>query len=98
MEPFIFYTLKSSLCLSAGYFLYYLLLRRETFHRFNRFVLLGIILISIIVPVIKIVLKMIKHKYPGTKTRINPGQGGSRHCSRQTTGTITASAAGKKTC
>ena len=53
MEPFIFYTLKSSLCLSAGYFLYYLLLRRETFHRFNRFVLLGIILISIIVPVIK---------------------------------------------
>ncbi len=54
MDNFIFYTLESSLCLSAGYFLYYLLLRRETFHRFNRFVLLGIILISIIVPVIKL--------------------------------------------
>jgi len=31
-----------------------LLLRRETFHRFNRFVLLGIILSSLILPMIKL--------------------------------------------
>jgi beta-lactamase regulating signal transducer with metallopeptidase domain len=53
METFIFFTLKSSICLAAGYLLYFLLLRKETFHRFKRFILLGIILISLIVPVIK---------------------------------------------
>jgi beta-lactamase regulating signal transducer with metallopeptidase domain len=54
MDNFILYTLKSSLCLSAGYLLYYMLLRRETFHRIKRFIILGIIFISIIVPIIKL--------------------------------------------
>jgi len=53
METFFFFTIKSSLCLSAGYLLYYLLLRRDTFHRIKRFVLLGIIFISLLVPLIK---------------------------------------------
>jgi len=54
MDNFILFTLKSSLCLSAGFLFYYLLLRRETFHRFNRFVLLGIIILSMIIPLIKL--------------------------------------------
>ena len=67
METFIFYTLKSSLCLSAGYLFYYLLLRRETFHRFNRFVILGIIFISLIVPVIKLQVNSTAISYPVQK-------------------------------
>ena len=54
METFILFTLKSSLCLSACFLFYYLLLRRDTFHRFKRFVLLGIILLSVVVPLAKI--------------------------------------------
>jgi len=54
METFILFTLKSSLCLSAGYLLYYLLLRRDTFHRFKRFTLIGIIVCSLLIPLIRI--------------------------------------------
>ena len=54
METFILFTLKSSLCLSAGYLLYYLLLRRYTFHRFKRFTLIGIIACSLLLPLIRI--------------------------------------------
>jgi beta-lactamase regulating signal transducer with metallopeptidase domain len=57
MENFILYTLKSSLCLSAGYLFYYFLLRRDTFHRFKRFMLIGIIVCSLLVPLIRINLK-----------------------------------------
>jgi hypothetical protein len=67
MDAFIFYTVKSSLCLSAGYLFYYLLLRRETFHRFNRFIILGIIFISLIVPVIKLNVGSTAINYPVQK-------------------------------
>lgn len=50
MDAFILYTLKSSYCLSAGYLMYILLIRRKTFHRIKRFVLLAIILSSLIIP------------------------------------------------
>lgn len=50
MEAFILYTLKSSCCLSAGYLLFILLIRHNTFHRTKRFVLLAIILSSLIIP------------------------------------------------
>ena len=67
MDNFFLFTLKSSLCLSAGYLFYYLLLRRETFHRFNRFVLLGIIFISLIVPVIRLHVGSTPISYPVQK-------------------------------
>ena len=54
MEGFILFTIKSSLCLSGGYLLYFLLLRRETFHRLKRFVLLGIIFSALLVPMLKL--------------------------------------------
>lgn len=53
MDAFIFYTFKSSVCLSAGYLVYYVLLRKETFHRFKRFLLLGIIVSSLLIPLLK---------------------------------------------
>ena len=54
MDAFIFYTFKSSLCLSVGFLLYFLLVRRETFHRIKRFLLLGIIISSLFIPLIKL--------------------------------------------
>ena len=54
METFILFTVKSSLCLASGYLFYYLLLRHETFHRLKRFVLLGIILASLVVPLLRL--------------------------------------------
>jgi hypothetical protein len=54
MGPFILYTLKSSLILGGGYILYFLLFRKATFYWFNRFLLLGIICTSLVVPLIKI--------------------------------------------
>ncbi len=48
------FSLKSSVCLAAGYLLYYLLLRCETFHRIKRAILLGIIVMALVVPLIRI--------------------------------------------
>ena len=44
------YILKSSFCLAVFYLFYRLLLSRETFHRFNRIALLGILLLSCLLP------------------------------------------------
>lgn len=54
METFILYTLKSSLCLAGGYLVYFLLLRKDTFHQTKRFILLGIIAASLVIPLIRI--------------------------------------------
>ena len=48
MGLFFVYILKSSVCLAIFYLFYRLLLARETFHRFNRFSLLGILLLWIV--------------------------------------------------
>lgn len=42
MGAFLVYILKSAVCLAAFYLFYRLLLSRETFWRFNRFLLLNI--------------------------------------------------------
>ncbi|WP_300699646.1 carboxypeptidase-like regulatory domain-containing protein [Bacteroides sp.] len=54
MGLFFVYILKSSVCLAAFYLFYRLLLSRETFHRFNRFALLGILLLSCLLPLIEV--------------------------------------------
>ena len=54
MGTFLIYILKSSVCLAAFYLFYKLLMSRETFHRFNRFSLLGIITICSILPFMEI--------------------------------------------
>lgn len=57
MGALFVYILKSSLCLALFYLFYRWLLSKETFHRFNRFALLGVLLLSLIVPFCHISLK-----------------------------------------
>ncbi|MBE6293924.1 MAG: M56 family metallopeptidase [Bacteroidales bacterium] len=52
MEAFFVYIIESSLVLFVGVTMFMLLLRRETFHRLNRGLLLGIIFISLLSPLI----------------------------------------------
>lgn len=54
MGLFFVYILKSSACLTIFYLFYRLLLSRETFHRFNRFALLGILVLSCLLPLIEV--------------------------------------------
>ena len=54
MGTFLVYILKSSLCLALFYLFYRLLLSKETFHRFNRIALLGVMLISCLLPLVRI--------------------------------------------
>jgi len=56
MGEFFVYILKSSLCLSVFYLFYKLLLSRETFHSFNRVVLIAIFLLSGLIPFIELAL------------------------------------------
>ena len=50
MGLFFVYMLKASVCLVGFYLFYRLLLSRETFHRFNRIALLGVLVLSGLVP------------------------------------------------
>ena len=53
MGIFLIYILKSAVCLSLFYLFYRLLLSKETFHRFNRIALLGILFLSLLIPFIR---------------------------------------------
>ena len=46
MGEFLIYIIKSSLCLVLFYLFYKVLLSRDTFYRFNRFALLGLMVVS----------------------------------------------------
>ena len=46
------YSLQSAICLAAFYLFFKVLLSRDTFHRFNRIALLGILALSLIIPLI----------------------------------------------
>lgn len=50
MASFIIYVIKWAICLTLLYSLYGLFLRRETFHRLNRAVLVGIMVVSMVLP------------------------------------------------
>ena len=54
MGVFLVYILKSSVCLALFYLFYRLLLSKETFHRFNRLALLGVLVLSCAVPMIEV--------------------------------------------
>ncbi len=57
MGLFVVYILKSALCLAAFYLFYRLLLSRETFHRFNRVALLGVLVLSCVLPLVEVSVK-----------------------------------------
>lgn len=50
VSAFLVYSMKSALVLTLLYLPYSLMLRHESFYRFNRFVLLGILLLSLLLP------------------------------------------------
>ena len=54
MGTFLVYILKSAVCLAMFYLFYRLLLSKETFHRFNRIALLGVMLLSCLLPLVKV--------------------------------------------
>lgn len=56
MGEFFIFIVKSSICVAAFFLFYKLLLSKETFHRLNRILLLLLVLISIVIPFIKIEL------------------------------------------
>ena len=51
------YILKSSICLAVFYLFFKLMLSKETFHRFNRVVLLSLFVFSLVIPFIQITLQ-----------------------------------------
>ena len=53
MGLFFVYILKASVCLVGFYLFYRLLLSQETFHRFNRIALLGVLVLSELVPFVE---------------------------------------------
>ena len=57
MGTFLVYILKSSVCLALFYLFYRLLLSKETFHRFNRLALLGVLVLSCAVPFIEVTVQ-----------------------------------------
>ena len=57
MGTFFVYILKSAFCLALFYLFQRLLLSRDTFHRFNRFALLGILLFSALLPFVRLTLE-----------------------------------------
>ena len=54
MGVFFVYMLKASVCLAVFYLFYRLLLSKETFHRFNRLALLGVLVLSCLVPFMEV--------------------------------------------
>ena len=62
------YILKSSVCLAVFYLFYRLLLSRETFHRFNRVALLGILLFSCLLPLVEVSVKQPAEVYQAMMT------------------------------
>ena len=54
MGLFFIYSLKVAFCLIAFYLVFKLLLSKETFHTFNRWVLLLVIVVSILLPWLKV--------------------------------------------
>ena len=56
MGQFFAYSLQSAICLALFYLFFKALLSRDTFHHFNRVALLGVLVLSLIAPIIAIPL------------------------------------------
>ena len=53
LGAFTIYAIKSAICLALLYLPYTLLMRRDTFHAFNRVLLLSIVVLSLVMPLFK---------------------------------------------
>ena len=56
MGLFLVYILKASLCLAVFYLFYRALMGKETFHRFNRLALLGLLALSCLLPAVEVTM------------------------------------------
>ena len=77
MGAFTIYAIKSALCLALLYLPYTLLMRRDTFHAFNRVLLLCIVVLSLVLPLFKPLSflpqgEMISHPIESLEEAINP--------------------------
>ena len=59
MNEFIIYQGKTAIALAVFYIFYRLMLSKDTFHRFNRIVLLGTAALSFILPLCVITVKTV---------------------------------------
>jgi TonB-dependent SusC/RagA subfamily outer membrane receptor len=62
MSSILLYSIKSAIVLSMLYLPYMLMLRRESFFRFNRMMLLGILLLSLVLPLCNISAMSLDHQ------------------------------------
>ena len=62
MSAVLLYSIKSAIVLSMLYLPYMLMLRRESFFRFNRMVLLSILLLSLVLPLCNIPWMSLDHQ------------------------------------
>ena len=62
MSAILLYSIKSAIVLTMLYLPYMLMLRRESFFRFNRMVLLGILLLSLVLPLCNIPWMSLDHQ------------------------------------
>ena len=62
MSAVLLYSIKSAIVLTLLYLPYMLMLRRESFFRFNRMVLLGILLLSLVLPLCNIPWMSLDHQ------------------------------------
>ncbi|MGM9713724.1 MAG: TonB family protein [Prevotella sp.] len=56
MGAFFIYNIKVSLCLIAFFLVYKLLISRDTFYRFSHYLLLGLVAVSLVLPVVRLSL------------------------------------------
>ena len=62
MSAVLLYSIKSAIVLTMLYLPYILMLRRESFFRFNRMVLLGILLLSLVLPLCNVPWMSLDHQ------------------------------------
>ena len=80
MSALFVYMLKWACCLTLLYSLYRLLLSKETFHRVNRIVLLGILVFSMLLPLLTVPLnRPVKINMWQKTTSPAPSQGGESY-------------------
>ena len=72
MEEILIYTIKVGICLVVFYLFFKLLLARETFHRLNRFMILGMVILSFLLPVCVITIERV---VPGSSPLLFPADG-----------------------
>jgi len=62
MFKFILYLIESGLCLSVLFVLYLLFFRKETYFTFNRYYLVGIIFLSMMIPLVHVNIRVKEHQ------------------------------------